>query len=96
MIPRDRAPIWFKDPDVTKDYVLDWTAKYLPSGVTVAAATFTIPAGLTKISQSFTTSQSRVIISGGEDGQDYKCVGDATFSNGLSEEITFWIKVRNQ
>lgn len=70
-----------KTPAEIKDYSIDWSAE-LADGETIASATWTFPAGITKSSQVETGSICTVYVSGGTGGRDYELlceiVTDAT------------------
>lgn len=51
-------------------YTVDWV-EWLADGDSIASASFTVPAGMTKLSQTHTTTQSKVLISGGTIGITY-------------------------
>ena len=52
-----------------KDFPLTWD-DWL-DGDTIAASTWTVPAGLTKVSESFTANSSTVVVSGGTVDERY-------------------------
>lgn len=58
-----------KDPDATLDYSVDWEVWL--AGDTIATSQWTVPAGLTKASESNTTTKATAWISGGTVGQVY-------------------------
>lgn len=83
-----------KDPADVKDYKVrcaDWLA-----GDTIATATWTMPAGLTKDSQQLSdTNTSAVIwISGGTAGQDYSITLTIVTAGGRTLQVTIKIKVK--
>jgi hypothetical protein len=63
-----------KDPDAVLDYTLDWGATGDPwlSGDTIATATWTLDAGLTKVSESATATAATIWLSGGIAGSTYR------------------------
>lgn len=58
-----------KDPDATLDYTVDWEVWL--AGDTIATSQWTVPSGLTKASESNTTTTATAWISGGTVGQVY-------------------------
>lgn len=53
-----------KDPDEVLDFEIDWSAR-LGDSDAISSVTWTVPAGLTKESQSNTTTVAVVWLSGG-------------------------------
>jgi hypothetical protein len=95
-----------KDPDSTLDYSIAWLDR-LSSGVTISTATWTIPAGLTKVSEQVNgapvVSNGRtfpigtvalVRLSGGTIGTRYTCLCRATLSSAEVDEQSIIIDVR--
>ena len=70
-----------KDPESVLDYTINWS-DFLTTGDTVASATYTVDTGLTKDSNSNTTTATTVTLSGGTAGTVYtvKCVMTTTAS----------------
>lgn len=57
-----------KDPNATLDYTFDWTDFLAPIGDTIASVTWVLSTGLTKVSQSNTTTTATAFVSGGTVG----------------------------
>lgn len=53
-----------KDPEAILDYIFDWS-DWLATGEIITSATITVPTGLTKASQTTTTTEVIAWISGG-------------------------------
>jgi hypothetical protein len=70
-----------KDPGATRDYQIDWTQD-LASGDTIATATWTVDAGVTKVSESNSTTVATVRVSGGTAGTRYTLKCTATMASG--------------
>lgn len=94
-----------KDPDATLDYKRDWNRAteggaagtgWLASGETITSSTWTVPAGLTKTSETNDTTTATVWLSGGTAGQDYTIVNRITTSQGRTDERSTKITVRNR
>lgn len=81
-----------KDPDEVLDYEVDWTDRL--AGDTIATATWTFPAGITKDSQSETDTAARVWISGGTLGEDYEILCRITTAGGRTMDQTVKIKLK--
>lgn len=62
--------VYIKDPGATLDYSFDWT-DWLGSNETITATSWTVPAGLTKVSETFSAYVSTCRISGGTVGNTY-------------------------
>lgn len=77
---------FIKDPDGVREVTIDFT-DFLGSK-TISAATWTIPAGITKKSESNTTTAASVILSGGTLNVGYKCVCRITFGSSSPAEQT--------
>lgn len=58
-----------KDPDSVLDYVVDWS-DWLGAD-TITNAAFTVPAGLTKQSETFNATSATVWLAGGTAGTSY-------------------------
>lgn len=88
-----------KDPSAKLDYALNWTT-YLTdpeSGAladTISSATWTVPAGLTKVSESNTTTTTTVRISGGTAGTSYEITCHIVLASGQEDERSIAIAVQ--
>jgi len=54
-----------KDPNATLDYSFDWGPYLTPLADTIVSVEWLLSAGLTKVSQSNTTTVATVFVSGG-------------------------------
>lgn len=79
-----------KDPNAKLDYALDWTA-YLAGADTIASAAWTVPAGLTKVSEANTTTTTTVRISGGTAGTEYTVTCHIVLASGQEDERSITI-----
>lgn len=98
-----------KDPDAKRDYSLSWV-DMLKSGVTISTVSHTVPAGLTKVSESVNSQAvtdkygrvhpigtiTTVTLSGGTDSTRYQVVARATFSTTEIDDRTFFVNVESQ
>ena len=91
----ENTNVFTKDPNATLPYSIDWGANWLGSD-TIAASSWTVPAGLTQVSSSFTTKIATVVISGGVAGQSYDIVNRITTTLGYIDERTLTIQVSNK
>ena len=83
-----------KDPDAIKDYEIDW-ATWLGTD-TIATATWTVATGITKTTDSKTTTAATAWLSGGTAGADYSVACKITTAGGRTDERTITILVRQQ
>lgn len=81
-----------KDPAGTVDYSVDW-AKEIGADV-ITASTWTVPAGLTKVSDSYAATATTVWLSGGTDGVAYDLTNTVTLASGRIFSVTFTVIVK--
>lgn len=81
-----------KDPEAVLDYEVDWTS-WLAVGETITARTVTVPAGITKNSDSEAGGVVTVWLSGGTAGTSYTIECLITTSAGRTDERSFTVKV---
>lgn len=86
------ADDFVKDPDEVLDYVRDWSA--LLGDDTIATSTWTVPSGITKDSDTNTTTTATIWLSGGTLGTDYALVNRITTAGGRTHDKTLTIRVR--
>ena len=79
---------FIKDPDATREITIDYFTDGFLGSKTISSATWIIPAGLEKESESNTTTVSSVILSGGALNAEYKCVNRITFGPSTPPEVT--------
>lgn len=85
-----------KDPDATLDYVWNW-ATWLGSDTITGTPTITIsPGGLTKSSQSNTTTTVTAWLTGGAVGTTYSVGCRIVTTAGRTDERTIQIAVDNR
>ena len=93
--------VFTKDPDATLTYSIDWSVGpnngpgWLGAD-TLASAVWTAPTGMSKVSESNTTTVATVKVSGGTDGVDYLWLCRVTTAGGLTDDRTILIQVRHQ
>jgi len=83
-----------KDPDAVLDYAVDWS-RWL-AGDEIATSEWTVPSGITKVSDSKTTTKTTVWLSGGTAGQFYTVTNRITTTGGRTEERSFTIRVEER
>lgn len=85
-----------KDPDAVLDYTMDWS-EWLETGDTITGTpTWTVPTGLTKASQSNTTTAATAWISGGVAGMNYLVACKIVTAGGRTDERSFRVKCVNR
>ena len=88
---------FIKDPGATLNYGFDWLAEgWLIGGDTLASATWTVPAGLTKVSETHTSTVATVVLSGGTVNTNYTVTCAITTANGLIDERSLLFQVRQR
>lgn len=85
---------FLKDPNAVLDYAVDWS-RWL-AGDEIATSTWTVPAGLTKLSDSTTTTKATVWLAGGAVGQSYTVTNRITTTGGRTEERSLTIRVEER
>lgn len=88
-------PEWEKDPDNAKNIVIDWSAWLTKRGlVSIATSTWIAPTGIAIASQSNTSTQASVFLSGGTRGRRYQVVNRITATGGHSQDQTIEVVIR--
>ena len=85
-----------KDPDSVLDYVLDWVTRWLETGDTISTSTWTVPAGITKDSDTNTNTTTTIWVSGGTDDTDYDLTNRVVTAGGRTVDRTLRIQVRER
>ncbi len=94
-----RENTFLKDPDAIQDYGIDWAGKgWLPAGVTIVTSIWRdpVPAGIVKGAEAKTDTTTTVVLSAGEDGQDYVLTNHVELSNGKKDDRSIKIAVRER
>jgi len=84
-----------KDPSDVEDYTIDWSSD-MDSSETLTTVTWTVPSGLTKLSEGISGALSTVRISGGVGNTEYTLAALATFSSGRVHERSIYIRVEDR
>ena len=79
---------FIKDPDATREITIDYFTDGFLGSKTISSATWIVPAGLVKESESNTTTVSSVIISGGRLNDEIEIVNRITFGPSTPAEVT--------
>ena len=83
-----------KDPDAVLDYLVDWSS-WLGSD-TIATSTWVVPSGITKDSDTNTTTTATIWLSGGDDEASYEIVNRITTAAGREDDRTITVQVRSK
>ena len=83
-----------KDPDAIVDYGIPWTAWLVAD--TIATSTWVVPTGITKASDTFTTTQTTIWLSGGTVGAEYTLVNRITTAAGRTQDQTIYIRIEER
>lgn len=84
----------FKDPDEVLDYEIDWEARIGTD--TISTATWTIPSGLVKDSDSTTDYVATVWLSGGTAGTNYSVGCRVVTEGGRTYDETVILPVKSR
>lgn len=84
-----------KDPDAVLDYKFNWS-DWLATGETISSATVTVQSGLSKDSQTNSTTDVTVWLSGGANGQVYTVQCRITTNQLRTDDRTFLIRVSDR
>lgn len=85
---------FLKDPNSVLDYVVNW-ASWLDTD-TISTSTWTVPTGITKASDTNTTTTATIWLSGGTAGTSYDIANKIVTAAGRTEERTITIVVDNR
>ena len=88
------AAVFLKDPAAVLDYSLDFT-DWLVEGEVLTAASWSVPGGLTKDSDTFSSTSTTVWLSDGTVGTDYTVTAQVSTAT-RTDERSVLIKVRNR
>jgi len=93
-----------KDPDAVLSYIINWASEDGTNdgsandsgwlqGDTITASTWTVPAGITEVSDTFTSKTTKLVASGGTADQLYVCTNHITTTAGLQEDRILIIRL---
>ena len=84
------------DPQAKTLHAFDWSAWLTKRGTTIATSTWSVPSGLAEVSSSNTTTTATVLISGGTDKTSYVITNHIVTANGLEDDRSLILKVKNR
>jgi len=91
-----------KDPDATLDYYVDWGANWISTGDSISTSTWSVTPSGTGVDLTVDSStkdvdnKTKVVVSGGAEGQEYRLTNTIVTDNGLTQEQTLIIKVEEK
>jgi len=85
-----------QDPSDARIWAVDWSLFLTARSTTIASSSYAIQDGLTKVSETNTTTTATVKVSGGTVGTDYEAVNTVVLANGETVQKTFVVAVREQ
>jgi len=80
---------FLKDPQSVLDYQVDWTG-WLDAD-TIATSTWAVPDGITKDSDTNSTTKATIWLSGGTVDATYECINHIVTAGGRTDERTIVI-----
>lgn len=80
-----------KDSNDILDYIFDWT-NFL-DGDTIQTSTWTVPAGITKVTDTKTDKKATIWLSGGTNGQTYTVLNRIVTAGGRTKDKSFCIYI---
>lgn len=92
-----KTNFWYapdKDPNAVLDYSIDWT-DWLGTD-NIATSTWTVPAGLTNVTESNTAKVVTIWLSGGTAGSTYTLLNRITTTGGRTSDQSFKIFMKEQ
>ena len=84
-----------KDPDEVLDYEIDWALR-LDGADTITTSTWLVPVGITKDSDSKTTTTTTIWLSGGTEGTTYSLVNRVVTTQGRTFDQTAKLKLKTK
>jgi len=84
-----------KDPDSIIDYGVDWST-WLATGETIASSSWVVPSDLTSVSESNTTTETAIFLSGGIVGTEYTVTNRITTTASRTEDRSMLIKCQEK
>jgi hypothetical protein len=88
------APDYEKDPNSTEDYTFGWAVPL--NDDTIQTSTFLLPDGLTRISETNTSTTATIMVSGGACGRTYRITHRITTAAGRQFDQTIRILITEQ
>ena len=83
-----------KDPDAHLNYTIDWSEWLVTD--TISTSTWTVPTGITKDSDTNSTTTTTIKLSGGTVGEKYEIVNHVVTAAALEDDRTIVITIREK
>lgn len=83
-----------KDPNARLDYTVDWSSWLEPDSDTIDSATVIGSSGITVELASWTATQTKAWVSGGEAGNSYDVTFRVTTAGGRTDDRTITINCK--
>lgn len=84
----------FKDPNEVLDYVVDWSERL--DSDTITSSQWLVPAGITKDSDTITTTTTTIWLSGGTEATSYTFVNRIITAGGRTMDQSIKLKVKTK
>lgn len=85
----------YHDPNAVLDYNVDWS-DWLATGETISTSTWTVPAGLTKTTDSATSAVATAWITSGTAGVEYLVTNRIITSAGRTDDRSIRLSVKER
>ncbi len=85
-----------KDPNAVLDYTFDWAPYLTPIGDTIASVTWVLSTGLTKVSQSNTSTSATAFVSGGVAGEKATLTCRIVTNGGRTDDRSVTLKIEER
>jgi hypothetical protein len=85
-----------KDPNAVLDYTFDWAPYLTPIGDTIASVTWVLSTGLTKVSQSNTSTSATAFVSGGVAGEKATLTCRIVTTGGRTDDRSVTLKIEER
>jgi len=86
---------FIKDPSSVLDFGFDWS-DWLDTDDSVSTSTWNVPTGITRDSDTNTSTTTTIWLSGGTVGSKYKITNRMVTANGRTVERSFYVKVESR
>lgn len=83
-----------KDTDEVLDYEIDWSSRLLTD--TIQSSTWIVPSGITKNSDSTTSTVTKIWLSGGTTGETYVLTNRVQTAAGRTMDQSVKIKIKDK
>jgi hypothetical protein len=90
---------FIKDPQAILDIRINWATWLagLPvSTDTISSSVWTVPVGITKVSDTNSTTTTTIRLSSGTLGTTYELLNHVVLASGQEDERTIKVKIKNQ